>query len=159
MDPIQHLMTDPTPARVFFGLCMAVCAILCWQSGDLTVRKLGLWLGLSWLGSSLLIEWFGLAMAPWLVPSFNALMCIGVANLAVHTRSHLAWRVVQLYVAEFAVVLACFLVHQQGSIAYYILINLIFLARLWVAGEAGYVGLARRSRSEPERPLYGPARR
>jgi hypothetical protein len=152
---LRYVLLNPDVARIFYATCMALCGILCFVSHTLILRKIGLWLGVAWFGANSIFSWLGPAHAPWLIPSFEALVCVAIAHLAIRFHSHVAWRIVQLFVFEFGIVTICFLLRQQGSIAYYGALNVIFLGRLWVAGEAGYVELARRIHREPERSVYG----
>lgn len=151
-------LLNPTVAVLFYGAVLALVISLCMLGESPALHRLALWSAAAWVGSNIIFAWLGERHTPWLSPAFNALICVGIAGVAIKYRSNVAWWLVSLYCVEFAFIAGSFLKHAQGTIAYYTILNMVFLGRMIILGDAGYVELAGRLRRGRVSPGYRVAR-
>lgn len=154
-------LLDPTVAVTFYGAVMCVVLVLCVLSDNAALHRIAGWSVVGWMGYNLIFAWLHAASTPWLAPIFNALICVAIAGVAIRYRSNVAWWIVSLYCVEFAFIVASFLSHSQGTVSYYVTLNVIFLGRMYLLGDAGYAALGdrlRRGRLSPGYRVAGVAR-
>jgi hypothetical protein len=151
---MTDFLLNPLVARLFYGSVVSAVVGVCWLSKSVALEKVALWSFVSWLGSNLIFGWLGARHAPWLIPGYNAVICAMIAGVAIRYHSSVAWWNVRLFCVEFALVVFAFSLREQGTIAYYVALNLVFLTRMAVTGGAGYVELVRRPDDEHQRARH-----
>lgn len=145
MNTLASLLDDRLAAVLFYGALLALVTVAGWASGMICLRKLTCWLCLSWMASNVAFAAIGPEHAPWVVPAINALITANIARLAMAHRCRTSWEVTRLYCLELGLIVVAFSLHRQGDVLYYAALNLVFVARLAVAGGASGMELANRA--------------
>lgn len=117
-----------------YAFVMALALALAFASGSHVHQKLTAVLFGSWVVSNVAIDALGFSHAPLVVPTFDAVAAIAIAHLGFIHRSRLAAIVLALYGALAVVYVLAFGLHEQGSRAYYLICNVIWLIKLSIIG-------------------------
>lgn len=153
------MLFDPIAITTFYAALTIAACVIAWRSGVVSIRLIAAWMFIEWVGSNTIYEWVGSAGSPWITPTFDAVICVMVAGVAVAHRCRVAWEVVRLFVLEEMIVVGSFLTHQQGSDFYYLALNAVFVCQLWALGGRGIAELVRRARGGDRSPRYHVPRR
>lgn len=122
---------------IMYGFLTLLMLLAVWASGAHVLQKLGLVLLVSWASSNVAQAILGFDGAPYVTPAIDAVLAIIVAMLGVKNRSHVALAVVAIFFVQAGVHIVGFVADTNSSYAYYLALNLLFLAQLVVVGGAG----------------------
>lgn len=127
---------QPIPWFAVYGFLTALTLFLAWRSGHHVLQKLALLLLLAWATSNCVIGLLGFSGGPYVIPAADATIAVMAAGLGLQNRSPAALIVVGLFLTEMAVHIVGFATMREGTYAYYLALNMIFLLQLGVVGGA-----------------------
>ena len=116
---------------LFYGLMTAAGLAMAWRSRSPALISCMTYMGLAWVGNTLVFYAIGPRWAPYVSPTIDVMVAAAIAfYVAWPMHSRAAWGVFWIYVLSGATVVAAFLAHRQGEVIYYGSLNVLFMARL-----------------------------
>jgi hypothetical protein len=119
---------------VFYGLLVALAVGLAWASRNAVTQQLALLLMTAWALSNAALAAFGYSGEPYIVPSLDGAVAVGVAWVGYKNGSRTALVVFLLYVFLGGVHVAAWAMGRLEGYLYYGVKNLIFIGQLLVVG-------------------------
>lgn len=130
----------------FYGMWLGVTLVLAALSHDKIIQRASWLLGVGWVFSRLAEGAMGFANAPFIVPSFDALLAVGIGVIGYRSQSLLCFIVVLLYLAEESFAIVGLTTQRQGDAWYYTLNGGAFALKLMAVSGGSVVALAHRWR-------------
>jgi hypothetical protein len=127
---------DRLASSAFYGALTVVMLMLAWRSKSNALLEIGMWIATAWAIDTIAFYVFGPRDEPFIAPTIDAMIAAMIGGVAIRYHSRIAWSVVAIFVLSGAAVVAGFLAHSQGSWLYFLVLNVLFAARLLVTGGA-----------------------
>jgi hypothetical protein len=122
------------PVAIFYGFCALTALGLAVASGRRGLMQLGAIMMAAWIACNAATLANGFDRATLLIPAIDAILALLTVSMVIFERDRAATVVFGLFILVEIVHVAAFQTHTQGSVSYFITLNLIFLAQAVVVG-------------------------
>jgi hypothetical protein len=128
----------------FYGVCLGIVLLLAAWSRDHIAQRVSWVVGLGWVFSRLMENRLGFEIAPYVVPSFDAVLTVTLGVIGYRTRSLLCFGVVLMYLFQEIIAAVGLTTQRSGELWYYSLNGGIFSLKLLAIGGVAIASLVDR---------------
>ena len=122
-----------------YGALAAICVVLALWSGSVATIKMGFLMLLSWTLSNLAVAAFGFVHAPSIIYAVDAILALILGMVALQSKNGIGYAVFVLFIVEATVHVVSFADKSEGSLGYYIALNVIFALQTVLVGGASVI--------------------
>ena len=122
-----------------YGALAALCVILALWSGSVATIKMSFLMLFSWALSNIAVAAFGFVHAPSVIYAVDAVLALILGMVALQSKNGIGYAVFVLFIVEAVVHVVSFAGKSEGSLGYYVALNVIFALQTVLVGGASVI--------------------